>query len=141
MPRILVRRPSPQLADGQLTHLSRLPVDAGLALEQWTGYVSAFRAHDWDVTEVEPADEHPDGVFIEDTVVVFGELAVLTSPGASSRRGEVASVERALLALHDHLEFARIEPPGWLDGGDVLKVDRTAYVGLDRAPTPREPGS
>ena len=82
-----------------MTHLSRSPIDAELALEQWHGYVEAFRAHGWVVAEIEPADEHPDGVFVEDTVVVFGDLAVLTSPGAASRVGELASTERALTAL------------------------------------------
>ncbi|MDT7579001.1 MAG: dimethylargininase [Pseudonocardiales bacterium] len=137
MPRILVRRPSPQLADGELTHLDRTPVDPDLALRQWSGYVAAFAERGWAVTEVEPADEHPDGVFVEDAVVVFagldgGELAVLTRPGVASRRGEVASVERALVGLEPDglpLTVARITAPGTLDGGDVLKVGRTAYVG------------
>jgi dimethylargininase len=129
---LLVRRPSPALADGELTHLDREPVDSDLALRQWQGYVDAFATHGWTVQEIEPADEHPDGVFVEDSVVVFDDLAVLTSPGAASRRGEVASTERALAALPAtrRLEVARILPPGHLDGGDVLKVGRTAYVGL-----------
>jgi dimethylargininase len=61
-PRILARRPSPELAAGELTHLDRVPVDPDLALEQWRAYVDAFRARGWEVAEVEPADEHPDGV-------------------------------------------------------------------------------
>jgi len=125
--RILVRRPSPQLAAGELTHLDRVPLDADLALAQWHSYVDAFRARGWAVTEIAPADEHPDGVFVEDAVVAFGELAVLTSPGARSRRGELATVAAALDGLG--LAVHRIEPPGTLDGGDVLKVGRTAYVG------------
>ena len=127
MPRILVRRPSPHLADGELTHLSRTPVDPDLALRQWEGYVSAFAARGWAVTEVEPADEHPDGVFVEDTVVVFDDVAVLTRPGVASREGEVASTERALDGLG--LTVERITAPGTLDGGDVLKVGRTVHVG------------
>jgi dimethylargininase len=110
-----------------LTHLDRVAVDADLALSQWRGYVDAFRAHGWDVVEVEPADEHPDGVFVEDAVVVFGDTAVVTSPGAESRRGEVASVAGALESVP--LDVRRIAPPGTLDGGDVLKVGRTVYVG------------
>jgi dimethylargininase len=125
--RILARRPSPRLAAGELTHLERTPVDPELALEQWRGYVEAFRAHGWEVVEVEPADEHPDGVFVEDAVVVFGDIAVLTSPGAESRRGEVMTVEAALAGLA--LAVHRIERPGTLDGGDVMKVGRTVYVG------------
>ena len=131
-PRILVRPPSPHLAEGQLTHLARSEIDAGRAQEQWDGYVEAFRTHGWTVTQVEPADEFPDGVFVEDTVVVFDDLAVLTSPGARSRVGEVVTTERALTSLAADgiaLELARISPPGHLDGGDVLKVGRTAYVG------------
>jgi dimethylargininase len=126
-PRILVRRPSPRLAAGELTHLSRAPVDPDLALRQWAGYVAAFADRGWAVTEVEPADEHADGVFVEDAVVIFDDLAVLTNPGAASRRGEVASVAGALDGLV--ATIARITSPGTLDGGDVLKVGRTAYVG------------
>jgi len=127
MPRILVRRPSPRLASGELTHLERVPVDAEIALAQWSGYVDAFREHGWEVTTVEPADEHPDGVFVEDAAVVFDDLAVLTSPGADSRRGELATVAAVVDGLG--LSVQRIERPGTLDGGDVLKVGRTAYVG------------
>ncbi len=129
---LLVRRPSPGLAGGELTHLERVPVDGDLALEQWRAYVDVFRRTGWTVAEVEPVDAHPDGVFVEDTVVVFDELAVLTSPGAASRIGEVASTARTLegLAADRGLEIARMGPPGHLEGGDVLKVGRTAYVGL-----------
>ena len=130
-PALLVRRPSPDLDAGELTHLERQSVDPHLALEQWRAYVDVFRRAGWAVTEVEPADGHPDGVFVEDTVVVFDDLAVLTSPGAASRVGEVASTARVLeqLAAARGLATARIEPPGHLEGGDVLKVGRTAYVG------------
>jgi dimethylargininase len=115
------------LAAGELTHRDRVPIDADLALAQWHRYVEAFRSHGWEVAEIEPADEHPDGVFVEDAVVVFGDLAVMASPGADSRRGELATVtpvfDEMALAMH------RIKLPGTLDGGDVLKVGRTAYVG------------
>ncbi|TXK18612.1 dimethylargininase [Homoserinibacter sp. GY 40078] len=127
MPRVLVRRPSPRLAEGELTHLERQSVDPDLALAQWSGYVAALAARGWDVEEVEPADEHADGVFVEDAVVSFGHLAVLTSPGTDSRRGEVATVEPVIERLG--YDIRRIELPGTLDGGDVLKVGSTVYVG------------
>lgn len=127
MPRLLVRRPSPLLADGELTHLDRVPVDADLARAQWRAYVEVFRSRGWEVLEGDAADEHPDGVFIEDAVVVFDDLAVLTSPGAESRRGEVDSAARAV--AETGLDVVRLEPPAHLDGGDVLKVGRTVYVG------------
>ena len=128
MPRVLVRRPSPRLADGELTHLERQPVDPELALEQWHGYVSTLAALGWDPVEVAPADDQADGVFVEDAVVFFGDVAVLTSPGAESRRGELSTVEAGLASLG--IEPRRIEQPGTLDGGDVLKVGPTVYVGL-----------
>ncbi|MET0736023.1 MAG: dimethylargininase [Microbacterium sp.] len=127
MPRLLVRRPSPLLADGELTHLDRVPVDPALARRQWEGYVDVFRARGWDVVEVEPADEQPDGVFVEDAIVVFGDLAVLCRAGAESRRGESATVRSAIAG--SGLELAEIVEPGTLDGGDILKVGSTVYVG------------
>lgn len=129
---LLVRRPSPALADGELTHLERTPVDAALALRQWQSYVDVFAAHGWTVHQIAPADEHPDGVFVEDTVVMFDDLAVLTSPGAAARRGEITSTAAAIadLAAELGLETAQITAPGHLDGGDVLKIGRTVYVGV-----------
>lgn len=127
VPRLLVRRPSPDLAGGELTHLERVPADAALALAQWEQYVEAFRSRGWAVTEVEPADAHPDGVFLEDALIVFDDLAVLGRAGAATRRGEAPTAAAAARALG--LDTAAITAPGTLDGGDVLKVGRTAYVG------------
>ena len=111
-----------------MTHLQRSPVDPDLALTQWQGYIAAFADHGWAVTEIPPADEYPDGVFVEDTVVMFDDLAVITSPGVVWRRGEVDSTAASLDGIGG-LTVARIALPGTLDGGDVLKIGRTAYVG------------
>lgn len=127
MPRLLVRRPSPRLAEGELTHLDRVPVDAELAMTQWQAYVNAFRTRGWEIVEIDPADDQPDGVFVEDAVVVFGDLAVLCRAGAVSRRGEAESVLAGVTA--SGIDLAEIVEPGTLDGGDVLKVGRTVYVG------------
>lgn len=124
----LVRRPSPKLADGLVTHIARRPLDVGLAERQWQGYIDALTASGWRIIDVPPADDCPDSVFVEDTVVVFGEFAVITRPGAPSRQAEVAAIPDVLSALQ--LEPARIEAPGTLDGGDVLKVGSDVYVGL-----------
>ncbi len=100
--------------------------------------MNAFAEHGWRIHQIDPADDHPDGVFVEDTVVMFDELAVLASPGAASRRGEVPSTESALAALRPELglDIARIVAPGRLDGGDVLKIGRTVYVGLSSRTDP-----
>lgn len=127
MPVLLVRPPSPQLALGELTHLQRVAVDPDLAHRQWDAYVEVFASRGWAVVIVPAADEHPDGVFVEDTLVVFDDLAVLGRAGAPSRRGELATARAAAEAVG--LECAQILAPGTLDGGDVLKIGRTAYVG------------
>jgi dimethylargininase len=126
--RALVRRPGPLLGDGELTHLDRTPVDLDLAREQWQAYVVALHSAGWETIEVEPADDCPDAVFVEDPVLVYGDLAVIARPGAASRRPETVAVERVVRDLG--YRVARIEAPGTLDGGDVLKHDGTAYVGL-----------
>lgn len=123
----LIRRPGPRLAEGLVTHLERTPVDAGLALAQWESYTHALRAHGWETTEAAPADDCPDAVFVEDTVVVFRDVALMARSGAESRRPETTAVEEALSALGCSVE--RVREPGTLDGGDVLKVGDTVYVG------------
>ncbi|MFD6053782.1 dimethylargininase [Agromyces sp. NPDC060279] len=124
----LVRIPASNLAEGELTHLERLPVDQAKADEQWDNYCATLVAEGWETVEVDAAPELADSVFVEDTVVLFEDLAVITSPGAASRRGETEGVERSVRDLPG-LELARIEAPGTLEGGDVLKVGRTVYVG------------
>jgi len=123
----LVRRPGPRLAEGIVTHIDRTPVDVGLAYTQWDRYVEALIASGWEIVEVPPADECPDAVFVEDTVVMFGDLAVIANPGADARKPEVSMVERLL----ERIGYAttHIVPPATLDGGDVLKVGDTVYVG------------
>jgi dimethylargininase len=126
--RALVRRPGPRLADGLLTHIARQPIDVALATQQWHRYVDALQQNSWEVIEVAPADDCADAVFIEDTMVAFDDLMVVSLPGAPSRQPETAAVAQALTRLG--YEPRRIEPPGTLDGGDVLKVGNTVYVGL-----------
>jgi dimethylargininase len=125
--RALVRRPSPLLADGIITHMDPTPVDLDSARSQWQQYVAALADNGWDIVEVPPADDCPDGAFVEDSVVMYGSLAVLTSPGAESRRPEVAGTARTVASLgYQSVELAL---PGTLDGGDVLKIGSQVYVG------------
>jgi dimethylargininase len=123
----LVRRPGPRLREGLVTHIERTPVDADLALEQWLEYVTAMEAAGWETVEVETADDCPDAVFVEDAVVVHRGLAILTRPGAESRRGEVAGVRKAIDGMG--MPHVTIREPGTLDGGDVLDLGHTLYVG------------
>lgn len=122
----LVRRPGPRLTEGIVTHIHRVTVDHARALEQWAGYVAAMEAAGWQTLEVPPADDCPDAVFIEDTVVVYGRTAIISRPGAVSRRAEIADATKTVAALGYTIEYIR--QPGTLDGGDVLKVGDTVYV-------------
>ncbi len=123
----LIRPPSSRLAKGIVTHIGRTEVDVGLARDQHAAYAGALAACDWTVRPVPAADDCPDSVFVEDTVVVCADLAVLTRPGAEVRRPEVAGVAGLAGALG--LRVARIEGPGTLDGGDVLQAGHVVYVG------------
>ena len=114
----------------ELTHLSREPIDHALAVEQHGQYEAALREAGLTVTRIPDLDTLPDCVFVEDTALVFDEVAVMTRPGAVKRREEVESVRDA---LEQHRKIATIEAPATLDGGDVLVLDKDVYVGL----TPR----
>jgi dimethylargininase len=124
---VLVRRPAATLPEGIVTHIERSEVDLELAEEQWEEYVAALTGGGWDPVEVPIADELPDSVFVEDAVVMFGTLAVIGSPGADSRIAELPAVEESIRSLG--IEAKRINRPGTLDGGDVLKVGTTVFVG------------
>lgn len=128
----VVRRPGPRLADGLVTHIDRTDVDGELALEQWQAYVDVLAAAGWEIVEMPPADDCPDAVFVEDVLVVHDTVAVVTNPGALERKPETEGVAEFAAGLG--LDVARIEPPGTLDGGDVLRVTADGltmmYVGI-----------
>lgn len=126
-PFALVRPPATSLADGIVTFIERQPLDLELAERQWLGYVAALEGAGWPTVEVERDDSLPDSVFIEDAVVMFGDLAVITNPGAPARNPETAAAEKKVRELG--IETQTITE-GTFDGGDVLKVSNTVYVGL-----------
>ncbi len=123
----LVRQPSSRLAEGIVTHITRIPVDVALARLQHAAYAEALSASGWAIEQAPAADDCPDSVFIEDTVVICEDLAVLTRPGTPARPPVVAGVAQAVSELG--LRTATIGEPGTLEGGDVLQVGRTVYVG------------
>jgi dimethylargininase len=110
----------------ELTHLQRQPIDVALARRQHRQYEEVLESLGCRVMRLPTEHTLPDSVFVEDTAVVLDEIAVITWPGAQSRRREIPS---AAVALSKHRPLARIAPPGTLDGGDVLQVGRKLYVG------------
>ena len=111
-----------------MTHIDRQSVDLELARTQWEAYASALRDAGWETIEVPPADDCPDSVFVEDTVVMYADRAVITRPGADERKPETAATAAVLRGLG--YDVVSIEAPGTLDGGDVLKYDGTVWVGI-----------
>lgn len=120
------RAVSSRIAECELTHLDRQPVDAQRAQAQHAVYEAALRDCGCEVRRLTELEECPDGVFVEDTVVVLDECAVLTRPGAASRQPEVDTMAEALSGLRP---CVRLREPATLDGGDVLVVGRRIYVG------------
>lgn len=122
----LVRPPTVALARCELTYLAREPIDIARALAQHAAYVQALAQQGAHVISLPPAPDLPDAPFVEDTAIVLDEVAVLTIPGAASRRPEVPAVAAA---LEPYRPLLRLTPPATLDGGDVVRVGRTLYVG------------
>lgn len=110
----------------ELTHLKRTVIDVALAQEQHRAYEQLLRDLGCRIESLPAEAELPDSVFVEDTAIVLDEVAVITRPGAASRRAETRSIAAVLGKYRDLL---RIESPGTLDGGDVLRVERSLYVG------------
>jgi len=122
----ITRLPSPRMNECELTFATRTPIDYERALEQHVEYRELLRACGAEVVVMPASDDLPDCVFVEDTAVVLDEVAVIASPGAASRRGELDAVE-AVVKRYRPIE--RIRLPATLDGGDVLCVGRMVLVG------------
>jgi len=121
-----VRTVSRSLAACELTHAPRQEFDLSLAHRQHEAYADALRAAGVEVTVLPEAPELPDAMFVEDVAIVLDECAVLTRPGAVSRRPEVALIAPTVATIRRTFE---IRSPGTLEGGDVLRIERALFVG------------
>ena len=122
----LTRGVSPTLGDCELQELDRQPIDIAKAMEQHRRYERCLEELGARVLAL-PADARfPDGVFVEDPAIVLDEIAVMTRMGAESRRGEAESIAGALAEFRS---LTRIHEPGTLEGGDVMRIGETLYVG------------
>jgi dimethylargininase len=123
----ITRLVSPSIVSCELTHLERIPIDLALARRQHHAYEQTLRGLGVEVHSLPEEPHQPDSVFVEDAAIVLSECALLTRPGAVSRRPEVESIARALAPYRT---LFTIQAPGRLDGGDVLTVGRTIFAGL-----------
>ncbi len=122
----IARRPAMSLDSG-LTGAGLGSPDMALARQQHAAYCEALRSFGLEIILLDAVEEHPDSTFVEDAAVIAGSRAVITRPGHPSRLGEAELIEPV---LSRYLEIDRIEPPGRIDGGDVLEIDDRILIGL-----------
>jgi dimethylargininase len=127
MLRALTRQVGANFAACELTFLDRQPIDVAKAMEQHRGYEECLAGLGAGVISLPADPTFPDGVFVEDPALVLDEIAIVTRPGAESRRGETTSIAQALSPFR---ELSYIREPATLEGGDVARVGKTLYVGL-----------
>jgi dimethylargininase len=125
MPLAFTRAVSPRIAECALTHLDRRPIDAIRAAAQHAAYEQALKDAGFDLIRLPELTDDPDAVFVEDTAILLGEHAIITRPGAASRAAEIFSTAEG---LRPHFTVHYLSA-GTLDGGDVLRVENTLYVG------------
>lgn len=123
----ITRDVSPRFNECELTHIDRSPIDVVVAQSQHHGYVQALKELGYAVLELPAEADLPDSVFVEDTAVILPDVALITKPGADSRKPETESIAQA---LRPYRELVFIESPGSVDGGDVLVLGKNIYVGL-----------
>ncbi len=129
----ITREVSSSIAHCELTHLSREPIDLERARLQHRAYEQALSGLGCEVVSLAEQPELPDAVFVEDIAIALDECAIITRPGVESRRPEIDSIASR---LGEYRQLYDIEAPGTLDGGDVLRVGRTIYVGLSGRTNP-----
>jgi dimethylargininase len=126
MGRAYTRAVSPRIAECQLTHLERTPIDAAKAAAQHGSYEAALSDAGFEIVRLPDLADDPDAVFVEDTALLVDDHAIITRPGAASR---IVEIDSTAAGLSSDFELHRIER-GHLDGGDVLRIRHRLYVGL-----------
>lgn len=128
----ICRAISSSFARCELTHIERVPIDIERARAQHHAYEELLRRLGVNVVSLPEEPDLPDSVFVEDTALVLDEVAVILRPGAVSRRPEGSSVAHA---LQTYRPLAFLREPATMDGGDVLRIGKTLYVGLSTRST------
>ena len=126
MPVAITRHISPRFNECEITHIARTPINLDLARAQHQEYVNALVDLGCQIIELNEDPALPDSVFVEDTAFILKEVAVITRPGADSRKPEVAST---IQVLAPYLPLVHVSEPATVDGGDVLVLGKNIYVG------------
>ena len=125
----IFKKPCKNFSQGLTTSSLGLP-DYEKVLEQHENYIKTLKKCGLEVYILDPDEKYPDSTFIEDTAIVNEECAIITNPGAQSRKGEVQAISDFIKDNYNFEKIERIEAPGTLDGGDVMRIDNCYYIGL-----------
>jgi len=128
----VTRDVSPRFNECEITHIERSPINVETARTQHHEYIQILKELGCAVLELPAQSDLPDSVFVEDTAVILREAALLTRPGADSRKPETESIAQALAPYR---EIVRIQPPATVDGGDVLVLGKNIFVGMSTRST------
>jgi dimethylargininase len=123
----ITREVSSRFNECEITHIDRTSIDLGVARQQHHDYLAALSRLGCEVIPLPEEPDLPDSVFVEDAAFILPEVAVITRPGADSRKPETESVARALAPYR---KLLNITAPASVDGGDILIMGRNIYVGL-----------
>ena len=123
----ITRQISPRFNECEITHIERTPIDLDVARAQHHSYVNVLKDLGCEVIELPAEADLPDSVFVEDTAFILPEVAVITRPGADSRKPETESI---IQALSPYIKLVQVCEPATVDGGDVLVLGKDIYVGL-----------
>jgi len=125
--RAIVRTPGKSFLKGLTTSNLGLP-NLNKALFQHREYIRVLQSCGLEVLVLEADEDYPDSTFVEDTALLTTQCAIITNPGAPSRKGETAAMKEVLQDFYPTVE--QITPPGTAEGGDILKVGTHFYIGL-----------
>jgi dimethylargininase len=128
----IVRTPSKNILEGLTTANLGLP-NFSLALHQHQEYINTLKFCGLEVIVLKADDNFPDSTFVEDTAVITSQCAIITNPGAPTRKGEIVEMSNLLLGFFANVET--IDYPGTLDGGDVKMVGKHFYIGISERTT------
>jgi len=128
----ITREISSRFNECEITHIDRTPIDLDIARTQHKEYVQALAKIGCRVIELHEERDLPDSVFVEDTAFILPEVAVITRPGADSRKPETASI---IQALSSHRPLVHVSAPATVDGGDVLVLGKNIYIGMSTRST------
>jgi dimethylargininase len=123
----IARKPGSNFSQGITTAVKEAPPRYEILVNQHEAYISTLKSIGLEVMVLDALPDHPDAYFVEDTAVVAAEVAVITNPGADARKGEEETIAPV---LPQYRKTERIQPPGTVDGGDILQVDKHFFIGV-----------